>query len=38
MLLMLPSSTIGRFLFVLAVCIVIVGVVALRRRLLRDRS
>ena len=37
MLLMLPSSTIGRVLFVLAVCIAIVGAMALRRRLLRHR-
>jgi hypothetical protein len=37
MLLMMPSSTIGRILFVLAVCIAIAGAMAFRRRLLRHR-
>jgi hypothetical protein len=38
MLLMLPSSTVGRGLFVLAVCIAIAGVIAFWRRLLCHRS
>ena len=37
MLLMLPSSTIGRILFLFAICIAIWGAMAFGRRLLRRK-